>query len=96
VGRRRFDHLFIEISLAVDALVPRYALWLRIHELGFDPDSLSGEQATALCDGPLRSFLSECGFWLSPRAEGRVRRAVEGFDPRVQTPEEHLARLAEA
>lgn len=93
MGRRRFDHLFIEISLAVDALVPRYALWLEIHELGFDPNALSGEEATAFCDGPLQRFLSERGFWLSPRSERRVRRAVERYDPRIRTPEEHFARL---
>ena len=32
--RRRFDHLFLELSVALGALAPRYALWLRIHEFG--------------------------------------------------------------
>jgi hypothetical protein len=93
VGRRRFDHLFIELSLAVDALVPRYALWLEIQEFGFDPNALTGEQATAFCDGPLRRFLFERGFWLSPRSQRRLRRLVERHDPGIRTPEEHFARL---
>jgi len=93
VGRRRFDHLVTEVSLAIDANVPRYAMWLALHDVGFDPDALSAEQATAFCSGPLRRFLSEHGFWLSPQAQVRVRRAVERYDPGVVTPEEHFARF---
>lgn len=94
MGRRRFDHLFVEVSLAVDALVPRYALWLHLHELGWDPDALTRDQAAAFCDGPLRGFLAERGFRLSQRAARRLRRSVERYDPRVRAPEEHFARLS--
>ena len=93
MGRRRFDHLFIEVSLALDAAIPRYAMWLALHDQGFDPEGLSAEQATAFCGGPLRRFLSEHGYWLSPQNQLRVRRAVERYDPAVRTPEEHFARF---
>lgn len=91
--RRRFDHLFLEVSLAIEAPAPRYALWLGLHDLGWDPDALTREQAAAFCDGPLRRLLAERGIALAPRAERRLRRAVARFDPRVTTPEEHFARL---
>ena len=45
MGRRRFDHLHSELSVAVGRLVSRYALWLQLRELGWDPEGLSRSQA---------------------------------------------------
>jgi hypothetical protein len=90
VSRRRFDHMVMEISLAVGANIPRYELWLRLHELGCDPEELSAALAAAFCDGPLHVFLAEFGFHLGRRARRRLLRAVERFDPELPTPDERL------
>jgi hypothetical protein len=40
------------------------------------------------------SWLRECGHRVpTERRLGRVRRAIERFDPSLQSPEEHLAAL---
>ena len=88
--RTRFDHLVAELSVAVGALVPRYPLWLRLHELGQNPETLSGEAATAFCGGPARSFLEEYGYGLSWGARRRLMRSVGRFDPARPTPEQAL------
>lgn len=93
MGRRRFDHLVIEISVAVGRRVPRYALWLRLHELGWDPEELSREAALAFCGAPLSGFLGERGLALAPRPRRRLERSVARFDPSVPTPCETFARL---
>ena len=93
MGRRRFDHLFVEICLAVERRVPRYQLWLELHDLGCDPEDLTRRTALAFCEGPLQSFLSERGLHLSQPSARRLRRAVRRFDPTVPTPEEQLARI---
>jgi hypothetical protein len=91
--RRRFDHLWIEISVAIDATIPRYDFWLWLRERGLDPERLSRDDAIALCDGPLRGYLRTRGWRLAHRQERRLRRAVAGFDPRHPTPEERLEAL---
>lgn len=88
--RARFDHLAAEISLAVGALVPRWPLWLRLHDLGQDPEQLSADAALAFCGGPARRFLEEQGFRLSWRARRRLLRSVARFDPARPTPEQIL------
>ena len=89
-GRTRFDHLVAELSIAVGVLVPRYPLWLRLHELGQDPENLSVEAATAFCGAPARRFLAEQGYALGWRARRRLVRSVARFDPARPTPEELL------
>jgi hypothetical protein len=84
--RRRFDHLVMEISLAVGRPIPRYPLWLRFHEHGCDPELLTDAIAIAFCDGPLSGFLAENGFTLSKRRLRRLRRAVARFDPDLPRP----------
>jgi hypothetical protein len=91
VGRRRFDHLVLELSLALDECVPRYALWLRLHEEGFDPEALDRDAALAFCRDPLERFLEELGLELPPRRLRRLRRAVDRFDPELGTPYERIA-----
>jgi hypothetical protein len=93
--RARFDHLVAELSVAVGALVPRWPLWLRLHELGQDPEHLSGEAALAFCGGPARRFLADQGLDLGWIARRRLLRAVARFDPTRPTPEQALG-LAEA
>ena len=91
--RRGFDHLFAEISVGVGRLVPRYALWLRLRELGIDPERLTRAQGVAFCRGHLAAFLREYGMALAPRAARRVERAVARLDPAAPSPAEWAARL---
>jgi hypothetical protein len=90
VRRVRFDHLAAELSVAVGALVPRWPLWLRLHELGQDPEHLSSDAALAFCGGPARRFLAEHGLGLSWRARRRLLRSVAAFDPERASPEQAL------
>ena len=102
--RRRFEHLFVELSVALGELVPRYALWLRIGEFG-DPDelgehggspeTLSRAAAVAFCRQELQGFLGEHGLELAPRKLRRLIRAVSRFDSQHATPEEQLRSLFE-
>lgn len=91
LSRRLFDHLFAEISVAVGVRVPRYRLWMHLHELGWNPESITTDQALAYLDGPLRSFLVDCGLGIAPQARRRMRRAVARFSPLHPTPSERLA-----
>jgi len=92
VGRRRFDHLVLEISLAAGRRIPRWDLWMRLHELGWDPESLTRQAAVAFCRSDLDGFLGDLGLYLSPRSLRRVERAVRRFDPLVPTPYDRLVR----
>ena len=93
MDRRRFEHLVVEMSLALGLQVPRYPLWLFLHERGFDPEQLSAVGVLAFCNGPLTGFLADRGLALRPRQLRRLRRAVRRFDPAVPTPCERLAHL---
>ena len=99
--RRRFEHLFVELSVALGELVPRYALWLRIGEfgglgkLGGSPETLSRAAAVAFCREDLQAFLGEHGLELAPRKLRRLIRAVSRFDSQHPTPEEQLKSLFE-
>jgi len=90
VSRRRFDHLVVEISVAVGARIPRYALWMRMHQNGCDPETLTPQASAAFCGRPLEGFLAERGLQLTPRAQRRLRRCVERYNPEVPAPEELL------
>lgn len=91
MARSRFDHLAVEVSVAVGERIPRYPLWLRIHDAGEDPEALTRDAAVAFCEGPLLHFLVDHGFWLSARSRRRLVRAVERFDPTRPTPEDCFA-----
>ncbi|MBW2274828.1 MAG: hypothetical protein JRG96_16290 [Deltaproteobacteria bacterium] len=93
MGRGRFDHLHVELSVAVGYLVPRYALWLRLKELGWSPEQLKRSQVIAFCDEHLQEFLAVHGGSLARRALARFQRRIRRFDPAHATPEETLARL---
>lgn len=91
MSRSRFDHLAAEVSVAVGARIPRYPLWLRLHELGADPETLSREDAIDFCEGALVHFLVDHGYWLSPRARRRLVKIVARFDPQQGSPADRLA-----
>jgi hypothetical protein len=90
VSRRRFDHLVAEISVAAGIRIPRYDLWLWIHDHGCDPEAMTARATVAFCDGSLSNFLAERDLELSPRAQRRLLRAVSRYDPDVPSPEELL------
>jgi hypothetical protein len=93
MGRRRFEHLVVELSLALGQAVPRFRLWQALHDAGCDPERLEREQAVAFCDARLAGFLAGLGRSLEAGAARRLRRRVARFDPRYPTPEEVFARL---
>jgi hypothetical protein len=93
VQRRRFDHLFIELSVEVGRALPRYDLWLALRGCGHDPEALTRHAVLAFYDGPLQSFLRTNGLALAPRNARRLRKRLAGFDPRHAAPEEIFARL---
>jgi hypothetical protein len=89
-SRRGFDHLVVELSLAVGQPVPRYPLWLRLAGLGIDPERLDVAAASTFCAEPLELFLAEYSLYLAPRELERVRRRVRAFDPEQPTPYERM------
>jgi hypothetical protein len=91
--RRRFDHLYEELSVALGRLAPRYALWLHMGEVGCDPERLSRDAALAYCRTNLRGFLRRHRLFLPERRHRSLERSLSRFDPRHPTPYEHMARL---
>jgi hypothetical protein len=89
--RRRFDHLFEEISIRSGRLAPRYALWLHLRERGLDPDRLTREEAVAFCDEGLEAFLREHALAMRPRERLRLQRSVARHDPAVLSPIEWMS-----
>ena len=90
MSRRMFDHLFAEISVSVGVPVPRYELWLRVHDLGCRPDDMTRDDALRFLDEPLDGFLSEHARPLSSRDHGRLRRQIARFNPEHPTPYERF------
>ncbi len=91
MGRRYFDWIHVEISLALDRQISRYALWIAIWERGGDPDRLSHDEARGFVESGLTPFLTAQGALLSRRARRRLEGRILRFDPRFPTPEERLA-----
>lgn len=91
--RRRFDHLLVEASVAAGRRLPRYDLWLALHEFGSDPEALSRSEALRFCDEGLPFFLRSRGVRLSRRAARSLQHEIERFDPAVPTPYERFAKL---
>jgi hypothetical protein len=73
--------------------VPRFNLWMELHEWDIDPEHLTREQAIAFCDGPLQRYLHRYGHSLPPRALRRLSRKVAKYDPSTATPYERFAAL---
>ena len=95
LGRRRFDRLVLELSVALDRWVPRYPLWQAAHAAGFDPERWSGPEAERFCTIELPRWLRRQGFALSETKLAKLTRTITRFDPAQLTPEEHFARLAD-
>ncbi len=93
MGRRRFDHLVLELSEALGRSVPRFALWMSVHEAGYDPERLSRDEASAFCEEALPVFLAERGLHLPRHRQRRLARSVRHFDPTLASPEEHFERF---
>ena len=88
--RRYFEHIYVEICLAVERRISRYDLWLAIWETGGDPDELTREQARRFVEAGLDPLLAEEGTRLRPRARRRLEGLILDFDARHPTPEEWL------
>jgi len=91
--RRGFDRLVVELSVEIGEAVPRFPLWIFVHQEGHDPERLGRREILALLRGPLQRFLRRCGLALPPRGEIRLRRRLGRFDPRHPAPEEIFSRL---
>jgi hypothetical protein len=83
----------MELSVALGVAVPRFGLWMELHEWNIDPERLTREETIAFCEGPLESFLHERGLSLRPRALRRLCRKVAKYNPTIPTPYERFAAL---
>jgi hypothetical protein len=95
MGRRRFDRLVVELSLALERGVPRFSLWHAVHAAGLDPELWSGADAQRFCTIELPRWLRQHGFALAEPRLQRLARTMARFDPSRLTPEEHFARLSD-
>ena len=93
LARRCFDHLHAELSVEIGKLVPRYPLWIRVREAGYDPDAFGAGQLVSFFDEHLDPFLLEEGLVLPPRRRARLRKRITRFDPDVPTPYETIERI---
>ena len=96
VSRRCFDHFHAELSVEIGKLVPRYALWLRMQEVGLEPTDLSGSQTARFMEAELDAFLASEGLGLAERPKMRLIRRMHRFDPSQPTPYETMQRLFSA
>ena len=88
--RRRFNHLVAELSELADRDIDRYALWLRLHELGLQPETLSHLQVLRFCDRHLEGFLADLGLTISRRARRKLHRILTRDEPVPPVPDESL------
>jgi hypothetical protein len=90
VRRQRFNHLIAELSVLADHSIDRYALWLRLHELGLPPDTLSQLQVLRFCDRHLEEFLADQGLEISRRGRRKLLRILTRDEPIPPMPDESL------
>jgi len=93
MDRSRFEHLYVELSVACGQRLPRYRLWLALRESGANPEALRREHALTFYDMDLANFLNENGLALTPRKHRQLRRAVLFFDPGTTSADELQERL---
>ena len=96
MSRLVFNYLFVELSISVGVRLPRYALWLQLHDLGLDPEHLRLVDALAFCDGPAETFLADRGHTLSRRDHRKLRKSMARFDPIRATSEDLLGSRMES
>jgi hypothetical protein len=92
MGRRVFNRLVVEISLAVGHCVSRYALWMYLHQLGFDPEQMTARDAAALSGAPLQRFLAEQGLRVETGELRKLERQLARINPYRPEPYERLER----
>jgi hypothetical protein len=90
MGRKVFNRLVIEISLAAGHFISRYGLWMYLHELDVDPEQMTVEEAAALCGMPLRRFLASQGIRLEPEGLERLERQIRRINPYRSDPYDRL------
>jgi hypothetical protein len=95
MGRRRFDRLVQELSVALDRWVARYPLWQAAHAAGYDPERWTAPEVERFCLLVLPGWLRRNGYALSEPRLAKIARTLARFDPSYLTPEEHFARLAD-
>jgi hypothetical protein len=95
MGRRRFDRLLQELSVALDRWVARYPLWQAVHAAGFDPERWTGPEVERFCLLELPRWLRNNGYSMSETRVVKIARTLARFDPSYLTPEEHFARLSD-
>lgn len=79
--RKRFNQLVAELSVLAGEPIDRYALWMRFHDLGLEPESLSHLQVLRFCDGHLEAFVAEQGLRISRRGYRKLLRALTRDEP---------------
>ena len=96
MSRLVFNFLYVELSISVGTRLPRYALWLRLHELGLNPEALRLADALTFCDGPVDTFLADRGHFLTRRAHRKLRKSLAKFDPIRSSAEDLLSTRMES
>ena len=81
MGRRVFNRMLIEISLAVGHCVSRHELWMLMHKLGVDPEQMTGAEVAAFCGLPVRRFLASQGLRLDPLEIQKLERQLRQINP---------------
>ncbi len=80
--------------MALDKLIPRYALWLHMADHDCDPEELGGKALLAFFDTHLDGFLAQKNLHLGGRKRSRLRRTLQRFSPDHATPYEVMERLS--
>ncbi len=93
--RRRFDHLHVELSVAVGVALPRYPLWLHLAERGWNPEFLTREEVLTFWDQDLDAFLLARGAVLPKRCRPALRRRLVAFHEKTPSPEEAFLALTD-
>jgi len=96
MGRRVFNQLVVEISLAVGHFISRYALWVYVHELDLDPEQMTARDAADLCGVRLRRFLAAQGIRLEPGELQKLERRIRGINPYRPDPYDRVEGLERA
>ena len=96
MGRRVFNRLVVEISLAVGHCVSRYALWVYLREHGIDPEQMTKHDTERFCGAPLRRYLVAQGLRLEPGELRRLEQQIGAINPYRPDPYDPLARVDRA